>query len=135
MLLISCNPKENLTEKWKKEIMDAEVAFSKLVQEEGMQKGFLTYAADDVVVKRGEELIIGIDSLKKSYTDEKKSETINLSWKPDFVAVSSSGDLGYTYGKYRYITTDSVGDTTTQTGIFHTVWKRQEDGEWRFVWD
>ena len=57
------------------------------------------------------------------------------SWKPDFVDVSSSGDLGYTYGQYTFIRLDSIGNETASQGIFHTVWKRQSDGNWRFVYD
>ena len=58
-----------------------------------------------------------------------------LIWKPDFVDVSASGDLAYTYGAYTYSYKDSTGAIVEQGGIFHTVWKRQADGGWRFVWD
>ena len=30
---------------------------------------------------------------------------------------------------------DSTGTTVADAGIFHTVWKIQPDGTWRFVWD
>ncbi len=30
---------------------------------------------------------------------------------------------------------DSIGNDIDNKGVFHTVWKRQADGEWRFVWD
>ena len=59
----------------------------------------------------------------------------NLSWKPDFVDVSASGDLGYTYGHFTYSYTDSTGTIMESSGVFHTVWKRQADGSWLFVWD
>ena len=58
-----------------------------------------------------------------------------LEWIPDFVDVSASGDLGYTYGKYTITTIDSIGQTIKRGGIFQTIWKRQPDGRWRFVWD
>ena len=64
-----------------------------------------------------------------------KDENVQLTWKADFVDVSASGDLGYTYGEYTYTYKDEAGNTLSEKGIFHTVWKRQKNGDWRFVWD
>ena len=30
---------------------------------------------------------------------------------------------------------DSTGKTNENRGAFHTVWKKQKDGSWRYVWD
>jgi ketosteroid isomerase-like protein len=128
--------KEDSMEKWKREIVDTEKEFAEMALEEGIPKAFLTYAAEDVVLMRNNSLIIGKESLQESYKNkESESGNVSLSWKPDFVDVASSGDLGYTYGKYVYTTTDSIGNAKVVEGIFHTVWKRQSDGKWRFVWD
>jgi ketosteroid isomerase-like protein len=54
----------------------------------------------------------------------------SVKWSPDFIDVSSSGDLGYTYGKYVWESKDSTGKTTASKGIFHTVWEKQKDGNW-----
>ena len=106
-----------------------------MAQKEGIPKAFLMYAADDAVLLRGEKLIIGKESIRASYKSLEKSENTSLTWSPDFVNVSSSGDLGYTYGRYVYSVTDSLGNTKSSEGVFHSVWKRQPDGNWRFVWD
>ena len=138
VLIYSCNTnmKKDSIEKWKNEIVDTEQKFAEMALKEGIPKAFLTYAAEDVVLLRNNSLIIGIDSLRESYKN-KKSEIgkVSLTWKPDFVDVSSSGDMGYTYGKYVYTTTDSIGNKNVVEGVFHTVWKRQADGNWKFVWD
>lgn len=137
VLFFSCNTnkKENSIEKWKQEVINTELAFSELSEKEGVPVAFLTYAADDVVTKGGTGLIIGKESLRKSYKSLEKSTNTSLVWKPDFVDVSSSGDLAYTYGHYIYTVIDSTGKAKADTGIFHTVWKRQPDGQWKFVWD
>jgi len=128
--------KEDSIEKWGSEIVKTELEFAEMVQKEGIPKGFLTYAAEDVVLSRNNNLIIGKESLRESYKNkESEFENVSLTWKPDFVDVSSSGDLGYTYGKYIYTITDSIGRTKVIEGVFHTVWKRQSDGKWKFVWD
>jgi ketosteroid isomerase-like protein len=138
VVLPSCstNRKEESIEKWKNEIVATEKAFVEMAAKEGIPAAFKSFAANDVVVLRNKKLIIGKEAMtqfyQKSYPSKGK-ETLN--WEPDFADVSASGDLGYTYGKFAYTTTDSLGQTQVYNGIFHTVWKRQEDGKWKFVWD
>ena len=138
VLIYSCNTnmKKDSIEKWKNEIVDTEQKFAEMALKEGIPKAFLTYAAEDVVLQRNNSLIIGIDALRESYKNKNTEfEKVSLTWKPDFVDVASSGDMGYTYGKYVYTTTDSIGTKNVVEGVFHTVWKRQTDGNWKFVWD
>ena len=138
LLATSCSKQQNdpAYEKWKAEILDTENEFTEMAQREGIPEAFLSFAADDVVVMRNDTLIMGKESLRANYEARKEIlKHVNLSWKPDFVDVSAAGDLGYTYGKYLYTVTDSTGNTKEFTGVFHTVWKRQPDGQWKFVWD
>lgn len=115
--------------------METEAAFARMASEEGIPEAFLFYAAEEVALLRNERLILGKEALKNSYPSLEKNDNVSLSWKPDFVDVSSSGDMAYTYGKYEYKTIDSLGNENVSKGIFHTVWKRQPDGQWKFVWD
>jgi ketosteroid isomerase-like protein len=132
--LISCQPERKPEiEKWKVEIADAEHAFSDMAMKEGISKAFLTFSAEDVAMLRNNKLVKGKAELKAFY--EKGSPKGTLTWSPDFVDVSISGDMGYTYGKYVYTSIDSLGNAQSSEGIFHTVWKRQADGSWKFVWD
>lgn len=138
VLFFACSSEksEDSMEKWKSEIYKTEQEFAEMAAKEGIPKAFLAFAAQDVVVKRGKKLIIGIEALEESYeANNPGSGSVSLTWKPDFVDVSASGDLGYTYGKYIYMQTDSSGISQIDSGVFHTVWKRQLDGKWKFVWD
>ena len=88
------------------------------------------------VLMRNNKLVIGKKNLSVLFENQaSKPKDEKLSWKPDFVDVSASGDLAYTYGQYTYSYTDSTGTIVESEGVFHTVWKRQADGSWRFVWD
>jgi len=107
-----------------------------MVRSEGIEKAFLNYADDNAVLERNDVLIKGKRSIAQSFKDLPSSSTkVSLTWKPDFVDVSNAGDLGYTYGKYKYTSIDSLGKKHEAEGIFHTVWKRQPDGKWKYVWD
>lgn len=135
-LLSSCatnDPQKN-SEKWKSEIVQVEQEFNDMAQAEGLVAAFHYYAAPDGVIRRKKNVIKGKSAIKAWYAnDVRPNET--LTWKPTFVEVSDSGDLAYTYGDYVFRSIDSTGSVRENTGIFHTVWKRQPNGEWRFVWD
>lgn len=138
ILLISCNYQnsEDSIKKWKTEIIETERDFARMADEEGIEKAFLSYAADDAVLMRNNNLVLGKESIRERFqTPGSPSGSVTLSWEPDFVDVSACGDLGYTYGKYTATITDSLGNIQLDSGIFHTVWKRQPDGFWRYVWD
>ena len=137
-ILTSCNTEkqEQQLEAWKQEIRETELAFSDLSEKEGIARAFLTYAAEDAVLMRNNKLIKGYDVIQQRFeANSPDPSTLTLTWAPDFVDVSESGDLGYTYGTYSLVRTDSLGNKTTNTGVFHTVWRRQSDGSWKFVWD
>jgi ketosteroid isomerase-like protein len=130
--IFGCQPKPDLV-KATQEIRDAESAFEKLAKEKSISEAFYEYAAEDATINRG-QLIHGRDAIREFYINA-QMEKARLNWSPDSVFVSDLGDLGYTYGKYKLVKPDSIGNEITQTGIFHTVWRKQKDGRWKYVWD
>lgn len=134
-LVYSCHaPTSTAThEKFKSELFAVEKEFCAMAQSESVQKAFVYFAADSAVILRKGQLLKGKEAIRMQY--DSFPHGAKLEWTPDFADVSASGELGYTYGKYTYTSTDSLGHTTQSGGIFHTVWKRQPDGQWRFVWD
>lgn len=102
-----------------------------MAKEEGIATAFYTFADDSAVIRRGPGVIKGKQAIKEFY--EKQPQSGELQWSPDFADVS--GDLGYTYGKFTFSLKDSTGKVNETHGIFHTVWKKQKDGSWKFVWD
>lgn len=130
MVVCSCATKDSKEES-KNEVMVTERAFALMAKEKGMAAAFYAFAADDAVIKRGQNIITGKQAIKEYY--DKQTQTGQLEWSPDFA--DASGDLGYTYGKFTFSEKDSTGTVRATQGIFHTVWKRQKDGTWKFVWD
>lgn len=118
----------------KNEILKAEKAFQEMAREKGLRDAFVFYADENAAIIRGERLIKGKKAIQAWY-DKRSGSKMELNWTPDFVDVSSSGDLGYTYGRYLFVVTDSNGVRKEGKGIFHTVWKKQPDGTWKYVWD
>jgi len=136
LFVYSCNTttREDQVEKWKKEIATRELEFAEMASNQGVSKAFLTFASEDAVLNRNNTVLKGKEAMKNYFNDQTLTQ-IKLEWTPDFIDVSSSGDLAYTYGQYKLSALDSVGKKIEFKGIFHTVWKRQPDGNWKFVWD
>ena len=126
--------KTNDLETYKSEILKTEQAFAEMVKKEGLKKAFLTYADENAVLNRNNSLVKGKLEIEK-YFDNQTLQDVKLEWKPDFIDVSESGDLAYTYGNYNFEAKDTSGQIIQSNGIFHTVWKKQADGKWLFVWD
>jgi ketosteroid isomerase-like protein len=130
LCLVACGPFTD-NEKSKTEIIQTEKDFAKTVKDKGIAVAFYTFADTNAVIKRGPELVKGITSISAYYfSHPQKGE---LEWTPEFA--DASGELGYTYGPYTYSEKDSTGNTVVAKGYFHTVWKKQKNGTWKFVWD
>lgn len=134
VVLYSCNSGHDLIEQSKHEIIETEKSFAKMASEVGIEKAFLKYADEQAVLNRNNSIIKGHDAIKNHF-HKIDNPNVKLQWSPDFVGVSSSCDLGYTFGKYTYSSSDSLGNVTESKGIFHTIWKKQKDGTWKYVWD
>ncbi len=134
MLFVACQQKRKPLVLLKKEVFETEKAFALMASTEGIAKAFISFADKDAVIERNNELIQG-KAFIADYYSKKDFTGMKLNWSPTFVEVSISGDLAYTYGSYSFTAPDKDGKMITETGIFHTIWKRQSDGNWKFVWD
>jgi ketosteroid isomerase-like protein len=133
LLLASCKQTVNI-DTAKNEILQTEKAFEKMASDKGLAEAFYYFADENAVILRGKDsLIIGKESIR-NYYDKNARPNAKLSWTPDFIDISDCITLGYTYGKYVFSIQDTSGNSIEHTGIFHTVWKKQNN-EWRYVWD
>ena len=53
----------------------------------------------------------------------------SLAWWPLYAGIARSGDLGFTTGTF------SIDAARTPRGQYFTVWKREPDGRWRWIFD
>jgi ketosteroid isomerase-like protein len=119
----------------KDEIFKTEKAFEKMTTEKGIAEAFYYFADEDAVIKRESDTLISGKENIRIYYEKKGLKDATVNWTPDFIDVSNSGDIGYTYGKYLWKIIDKDGNIVEYKGIFHTVWKRQNDNSWKYVWD
>jgi ketosteroid isomerase-like protein len=118
----------------KSELFAVDSLFNIHCQSNGFSQAFIEFAAEDVILMRQNQFpIVGKDSLKKRYSAIKKQP--NLSWSPVYADVAASGDLGYTFGKWKLVSEASSGADTVSYGVYISIWKRQSDGSWKYVFD
>ncbi len=134
LLITSCDKPIN-KEEIKKEIFDTEKAFEKMAAEKGVPEAFYYFADENAVILReNDTLIVGKENVR-IYYEKKGTENATVNWTPDFIEVADCGTLGYTYGKYVWKIKNTNGEAAEFKGVFHTVWKKQKDNSWKFVWD
>jgi len=127
-ILYSCD--EKMPTPTPNELIDADIAFSDYSLKNGLQKAFIEFADDSVVLLKVNRMpIIGKTELIKSYEGKSDSGMI-LTWKPAKAIPASSGELGYTYGFWMFV---AQNDTTK--GTYLTVWKKDGNGHWKYIAD
>ena len=100
-----------------------------------MAEAFYLYADSNAVILRGNDSLIRGKAAIRNYYSMQKFKGASVDWAADFSEVSASGDMAYSYGKYVWILKDSSGKENEYKGMYHTIWKKQVDGSWKYVWD
>ena len=121
-------------DKEKEQLKKVDIDFSNLSKEKGMIHAFLSYAADDGVLLRPNIYPIeGIEKIKEALGDN--DTTFTLTWSPLFADIASSMELGYTYGIYELTIKNTEGEPKVHKGTYLSIWKKDKDGNWKFVMD
>ena len=99
--------------------------------ENGTYKAFAKYLAPDAItLPPGEAPKIGLEAILRDAGDKPNT---TVTWEPETGDIS--GDLGFSWGLFSINTTGADGAVSKQHGKYATVWKRQDDEEWKIVID
>ena len=107
------------------------MGFSRLSEEKGMKAAFIEYIDSNGVLLRPNEMpIVGANAI--DYLIQQNDTGYSLTWQPNNAEISTSGDLGYSYGIYAM---RPASKDTVIYGTYTSIWKKQKDGKWKFVLD
>ncbi len=98
--------------------------------EKGFPDAFTHYAGTDAILLRPNSMpVTGKAAIAELY---KNSDTtgVNFTWEPLAGDIAVSGELGYTYGTYII-----TKDTLKKQGTYVSIWKKDENGDWKYVLD
>jgi ketosteroid isomerase-like protein len=111
-------------------LAQAEAQFLDQAGREGIRPAFLAHLAPGGTIMFLNA--VGREAAEKALATIPADARITA--RPDVIAESASGDLGYVYGRYTFAATVDAKPFSTD-GRFITIWKRQPDGAWRIVLD
>ena len=110
-------------------IVQAELAFARLAQEEGQWTAFRETAADDAIMFTPE--LVNAQQWLKDKADPAQAVT----WQPHHIYMSCDGSMAVSTGAWQ--------NAKGETGRFTTIWQQQDFGqrrpnrkvEWKWVFD
>jgi len=127
-VMFSCSEKKPVADP--QVLIDADIAFSDYSVKYGIQKSFIEFADDSLVLLHDKQMpIVGKQSLIQSYEGKSDSGML-LTWKPAKAIIAESGELGYTYGFWKF-----VAQKDTSEGTYMTIWKKDINGRWKYIAD
>jgi uncharacterized protein (TIGR02246 family) len=115
-------------------IMDADRAFAQATAAHGVD-GWVSYFAQDGVQFPPGGTISGHEAIREMMTPALANPTFSLTWEPVSARVSSSGDLGYTIGRYESRVMGPDEQEVVATGSYVSIWRKQADGSWKVELD
>lgn len=141
-LFFACSKSGGLSaselESIRQEVMNNDLEFSKYSEENGFAKALAQYAADDAIKLNPQQYSsFGKASLQADADSDTLGNRLGtLTWTPRKVHVSSHGDMAAAFGDWFFKTKSrTTSNDTTFYGNYLTVWKKQSDGQWKFILD
>ena len=111
-------------------LVDAELAFAKMAQREGVAAAFVDNFAEDGVALEPAPVRVR-EAWRKRANDV--NEAVHLDWKPAQAGVARSRDFGYTTGPYT--AWRESAPARKREGAFFSVWKRDRANAWKVIAD
>jgi ketosteroid isomerase-like protein len=109
------------------EVEAREIAFAKTMADRDFE-AFLDFVSPEAIFFDGNEPQRGHAAISQAWAGFFEGETAPFSWHPDVIEVLESGRLALSSGPVRWASGEIVGR-------FNSIWRRDEDGQWRVVFD
>jgi len=109
------------------EVEAREIAFATTMAERDPD-GFLTFISPEAVFFHGNTPLRGRDAIAQAWAPFFEGPDAPFAWHPDVVVVLESGRLALSSGPV-------LGTSGQELGRFNTMWRKDEDGQWRVVFD
>jgi ketosteroid isomerase-like protein len=105
-------------------VIEAERAFAADAAVRGWTAAFRSYAASEAVMLSPDPV-----NAQEQLAQIEGDGSTALDWRPAYAGISRSGDFGFTTGPFQMRGREGI------IGHYFTVWRRQPDGEWKWIFD
>lgn len=109
------------------QVEDTERAFARTMAERDFE-AFKTFLDAETVFFSGDTPLRGSAAVAEQWRVYFEPAEPPFSWLPDTVQVLDSGSLAFSSGPV-------FDPSGRRVATFHSVWRRNDDGEWRIVFD
>lgn len=109
------------------EVMAREIAFAATMADQNLGE-FLTFVSPEAVFFSGDEPLRGTEEILKVWAPLFSDPEAPFSWHPDLIVVLESSRLALSSGPVL----DPSGE---EVGRFNSIWRKDEDNQWRVVFD
>ena len=110
-----------------------EIGFSQSVENQDIHAFRSFIDADARFVGAG--VLRGVDQIAEGWSVFFKPGLPTITWRPQIVEVLEDGNLALSRGLYLSTAANADGDTVESWGTFNSIWRLNDDGVWRVVFD
>jgi uncharacterized protein (TIGR02246 family) len=135
LVAMACSqPKLDLKAEGEK-VMQMSKEWSEAASSGDLEKTVSYWADHAIMMSAGEAPIEGKPAIRQMVEESFNIPGFRISWQPQRVEVSESGDMAYLIEDAQVSFQDSTGNTITQHNKTVSIWKKQRDGSWKNVVD
>jgi len=110
-----------------------EIGFSQSVENQDMEAFRSFIDADARFIGSG--VLRGVDEIAEGWSVFFNPGLPRIKWRPQVIEVLENGRLALSRGPYISVSVDADGEEVENWGTFNSVWRLNDDGEWRVVFD
>ena len=142
VLALSCSS-TIAVEQASQNLLNTDKEFAQMSLDKGAGAAFEFYLTEDaMILPHNGNPVNGREIIVKAFTVNPIWDKTELAWTPEKAEVSQSGDMGWTWGKYKQTvhrkskqSVHNHSDDIVTYGKYLNIWRKQIDGSWKLVVD
>ncbi len=131
LFIVGCNPHKADTKSEGEKLTKLSKDWSEVASTGDVQKTVSYWADDALVMSAGQPPLKGKAAIRQMVEESFKMPGFRISWQPETVEVSESGDMAYMIENSQISFTDSTGKPVTLKNKAVSIWRKQPDGSWK----
>ena len=131
LTIVSCNQQKVDTKAEGEKIMKLSKEWSEVASTGDVEKTVSYWTEDASVMSAGQPPLNGKPAIRQMVEESYKIPGFHISWQPQSIEVSESGDMAYLIENSQVSITDSTGKPVTFRNKAVSIWRKQPDGSWK----
>jgi len=130
LAVAACQPEIDL-EAERAALFHADESWAAAAEAGDVERIFAFWTEDAVIYPPVGPAVEGIEAIRGFVRQSRGQEGFTMAWSPTGAEVSSTADVGYTFGTWDRKAPGPEGTLVSSTGNYVSIWHKQADGTWR----